>query len=208
MTRTVAAFDFDGTLTRRDTLVPFLASVVGWPKLARGLGAETPALARMGVGRGDRDLTKERVLSRVLTGRVHTDVEQAGLRYGAVLASNAITYEMRDRVAWHQRSGHEIVIVSASLDVYLNEVARQLDVEHILCTSLERDDAGLCTGRMLGGNCRGPEKAKRLRAHFGDSLDDIELWAYGNRGGDDEMLALAQHPVRVTRGKLPQQFGR
>src|SRR5205823_895534 len=114
----------------------------------------------------------------------------------------------RDRVAWHQREGHEIVIVSASLDVYLNEVARLLDVEHALCTSLERDEGGLCTGRMLGGNCRGPEKAKRLRAHLDDALDDVELWAYGNSGGDDEMLALAQHPVRVRRGRLlSQQFG-
>jgi HAD superfamily hydrolase (TIGR01490 family) len=209
VTRTVAAFDFDGTLTRRDTLLPFLASVIGWPALARRLGAEAPALARMSVGRADRDVTKERVLSRALAGRPYAEVEQAGVAYGAVLASDAITYEMRDRVAWHQREGHEIVIVSASLDVYLCEVARQLDVEHTLCTSLERDDAGLCTGRMLGGNCRGPEKAKRLRAHLGDALDDIELWAYGNSGGDDEMLAMAQHPVRVRRGRLKvsQQLG-
>jgi phosphatidylglycerophosphatase C len=202
VTRTVAAFDFDGTLTRRDTLVPFLASVVGWPALTRVLGAEAPALARMAAGRADRDLTKERVLARALAGRPHAEVSEAGVRYGATLARNAITPEMRERVAWHQREGHEIVIVSASLDVYLNEVARALTVESILCTTLERDDAGACTGRMLGGNCRGPEKAKRLRTHLGDDLDDVELWAYGNSDGDDEMLALAQHPVRVRRGRL------
>jgi phosphatidylglycerophosphatase C len=202
VSRTVAAFDFDGTLTRRDTLLPFLASVVGWPALARGLGSEAPALARMAAGRGDRDVTKERVLARALAGRLHADVAEAGVRYGEQLTANAITFEMRDRLAWHQREGHEIVIVSASLDVYLSEVARALAVEHVLCTALEQDDAGACTGRMLGGNCRGPEKAKRLRTHLGDDLDDVELWAYGNSGGDDEMLALAQHPVRVRRGRL------
>jgi phosphatidylglycerophosphatase C len=202
VSRTVAAFDFDGTLTRRDTLLPFLASVVGWPALARGLGAETTALARMATGRGDRDLTKERVLSRALAGRPHADVSAAGVRYGAGLARNAITPEMRDRLTWHQQEGHEIVIVSASLDVYLSEVARVLAIENILCTTLERDDTGACTGRMLGGNCRGPEKATRLLSHLGDDLSDVDLWAYGNSGGDDEMLALAQHPVRVRRGRL------
>ena len=44
--RVVAAFDFDGTLTRRDTLVPFLALVVGWPRVAMALAACAPSLVR------------------------------------------------------------------------------------------------------------------------------------------------------------------
>ena len=59
---------------------------------------------------------------------------------------------------------------------------------------------GRCTGRLDGANCRGPEKATRLQTLLGD--DPVELWAYGNSAGDDEMLALARHPVRVKRGRL------
>jgi HAD superfamily hydrolase (TIGR01490 family) len=191
VTRTVAAFDFDGTLTRRDTLLPFLASVVGWPRVARALGSEAYNLAR------DRDAAKERVLVRTLAGMPYDELRDAGRAFARRIE---ITPEMRGRVAWHRRQGHDVVIVSASLDVYLSEVARTLAVEHALCTQLEVAGDGRCTGRLLGGNCRGPEKATRLRTHIGDG--EVVLWAYGDSSGDREMLAMAQHAVRVKRGRL------
>ena len=199
-TRAVAAFDFDGTLTRRDTLVSFLTTVVGRGTVARALGAESARLALVAVGRGDRDATKERVLTRALAGRSYAEVEAAGRAFGAELARSAITPDGRDRIAWHLAAGHEVVIVSASLEVYLAEVARALGIEHLLSTALLADAAGRCTGGLRGANCRGPEKARRLRALLGG--DDVELWAYGNSHGDDEMLALAQHPVRFRRGRM------
>jgi phosphatidylglycerophosphatase C len=197
-----AAFDFDGTLTRRDTLIPFLTTVAGRAAVLRALGAESPRLALAAAGRADRNLVKERVLTRVLAGNAYTDVEAAGRAFGAELVRSAITDEARARIEWHHREGHEVVIVSASLDVYLDEVARSLGVEHLLCTSLVVDERGRCTGRLRGANCRGVEKATRLRALFGD--DAVELWAYGNSRGDNEMLALAHHRVRVRRGRIPR----
>jgi phosphatidylglycerophosphatase C len=160
--RTLAAFDFDGTLTRRDTLVPFLATIAGRASLLRALGAESPRLALAAAGRRDRDLVKERVLTRILGGRSYAEVEAAGRAFGAELTRSVITTAGRDRIA---------------------------------------DERGRCTGHLRGANCRGAEKAARLRALFGD--DDVELWAYGNSRGDDEMLALAHHPVIVRRGRMP-----
>ena len=198
--RIIAAFDFDGTLTRGDTLVPFLVTVAGRAAVLRALGAESARLALAAVGRGNRDVVKERLLTRLLTGRSYAEVEAAGRRFGAELTRSSITTEGRDRIAWHLREGHEVVMVSASLAVYLDEVARILGVTHVLCTSIGVDERGMCTGNLRGANCRGVEKATRLRALFGD--DDVELWAYGNSRGDDEMLALAQHPVRARRGRM------
>jgi phosphatidylglycerophosphatase C len=78
--------------------------------------------------------------------------------------------------------------------------ARSLGVAHVLSTGLDVDANGLCTGRLRGANCRGPEKATRLQTLLAG--EEVELWAYGNSVGDDEMLALAHHPVRVTRGRV------
>jgi phosphatidylglycerophosphatase C len=196
VTRTVAAFDFDGTLTRRDTLLPFLASVAGWTRVAAALPAAAPRLR-------DRDSAKRILLERVIGGRTHDELRAAGERYGTTLARNAVTPVMRERVAWHQQEGHEIVIVSATLDVYLDAAARELAVEHVLCTHLAVGDDGRCSGRLAGANCRGIEKAERLRTFLGnDGADDTVVWAYGNSAGDREMLALAQHPVHVRRGRM------
>jgi len=190
VTRTVAAFDFDGTLTRRDAVVPFLASVAGWPAVARALAPEARTL------HGDRDAAKARVLMRILAGRDQEEVQDAGSRFATTVR---VTTEMRRRIEWHRREGHELAIVSASLDVYLLDVARDLGVGTVLCTTVETE-SGVCTGRIVGANCRGPEKAARLLTVLGD--DTARLWAYGDSRGDDEMLALADHPIRVRRGRL------
>ena len=67
----------------------------------------------------------------------------------------------------------------------------------MLCSRLEVDGDGRVTGSLVGGNCRGPAKLRRIREHFG--ADGYELWAYGDSAGDAEMLAAADHPVRVER---------
>jgi len=193
--RRVAAFDFDGTLTRRDTLMPFLARVAGWPRTMVAGASVAPELAAVALGRGNRDAAKERLLTRLLAGRPRADLASAGVGYARVLVERQLRPDMRDRVAWHQSHGHEIVIVSASLDVYLLPVQRAVGIDSVICTELEVDEHGICTGRMLGGNCRGDEKARRLRAYLGDA--PVELWAYGNSTGDDAMLGMADHAVRV-----------
>ena len=163
--------------------------VAGWQRVGPALAVSV---------RGGRDASKERLLARTLGGRPHEEIAEAGGVYGAAIA-RAITPEMRRRVEWHQNEGHDLVVVSASLDVYVDTAARELGIEHTLSTSLHVDDEGRVTGRMLGGNCRGAEKVTRLRTHIGD--DDVVLWAYGNSAGDEAMLALAQHPIRVRRGR-------
>lgn len=195
--RRVAVFDFDGTLTRLDSLLPFLCRVAGTGRVVRALVPELRELARIARGRGDRDALKARVIARTLTSLDHDDVERTGTEYGRRLAERSIRPRLRQRIAWHRAQGHEVVIVSASLSLYLREVGRQLGIDEVLCTELEVDDTGALTGRLTGANCRGPEKAARLIAHLGGA--DFELWAYGDSRGDADLLALAQHPTRVAR---------
>lgn len=194
--RQVAAFDFDGTIARRDTLVPFLASVVGRSALARALLARAPKLVGMSLGRVDRDVEKQALIARLLTGRDAHAVDDAGAAYAAALWDRQpFRPEMLERLAWHRTAGHEVVIVSASLDVYLRPLAPRLGVGHVISCTLEADARGVLTGRLLGGNVRGPEKVRRLDAWLGDSA--VELWAYGDSAGDDALLARADHPTRV-----------
>ena len=196
--RAVAAFDFDGTIARRDTLVPFLATVVGRTALTRAALRRAPQLAGMAIGRADRDVEKAHLIRQLLGGRIAAEIDEAGTRYAARLwARGQFRPEILDRLAWHRAEGHDIVIVSASLDVYLRPLAPRLGVGHVISCSLAIDERRRLTGELVGGNVRGPEKVKRLQAWLGPG--PVELWAYGDSSGDAELLALADHPTRVGR---------
>ena len=195
--RPVAAFDFDGTIARRDTLMPFLASVAGRVPFARAALGRAHRIAGVAAGRGDRDAEKEALVGRLLAGRAAADVAAAGTAYADRLwAGQRFRPEMLARLAWHRAEGHRIVIVSASLDSYLVPLAPRLGVDHVISCSLAAQD-GVLTGLLVGGNVRGPEKVHRLQSWLDG--ESVELWAYGDSSGDDELLALADHPTRVKR---------
>ena len=86
----------------------------------------------------------------------------SALVVGAAMA--AVQPAMADQVEWHRRSGHELIIVSASLLTYLEPFARDQGFDHVIAVGLEADGTGRLTGALTGPNVRGPEKAVRLRA--------------------------------------------
>jgi phosphatidylglycerophosphatase C len=195
--KTVAAFDFDGTLTRADTLGPFLREVCGTAAFVRALAADAPRLALAGIGAGSRDDAKERMLRRLFGGRSHAELAAYGRAFGERVATTGIRAEMIERLHWHTAEGHEVAIVSASLDVYVEPTAERLGIPTVLCSRLEVDTACLVTGNLVDGNCRAAAKLRRIRERFGEG--GYELWAYGDSAGDAEMLAAADHPVRIAR---------
>jgi phosphatidylglycerophosphatase C len=196
--RRVAAFDFDGTLSRKDSLGPFLELVCGRNQLRRALALRAPVLAGIAVGIGDRDAEKERLVGRLLVGRSASSVRDAGARYAqSLIEGDALRADMLERLAWHRAEGHEIVIVSASLDVYLEPLAPLLGVDRVFCTRLGVGPDDRLNGLLEGGNVRGPEKVRRIRDWLGH--DPVELWAYGDSAGDRELLAEAHHAHKVGR---------
>ena len=194
--RPLAAFDLDGTLTRRDTLLPFLLRAVGRDRAYRALMVSSLPLARAAALGGDhRDRAKAAVLSRVLTGVPLAALAEAAESYADHVVGHGLRPDVQARVAWHRSEGHELVLVSASPELYVAPIGRRLGFDEVLATRLEVDAEGRLTGRLLGANCRGPEKVARLRAWRGDAL--VLTYAYGDSPGDREMLALAATAVRV-----------
>lgn len=194
--RGVAAFDYDGTLARGDSLVPFLSGLLGKRKVTKGLLAHSIPLAMIGLGRGNRDETKERFLAHMLTGHPESSIRKAGEDFASEVAHSGLFERMRERIEWHREQSHHLVMVSATLDVYLRPLADLLGFDDLLCTHLEVVD-GKVTGKLIGVNVRAAEKARQLQALLGDTPYD--LWAYGNSSGDYDMLQMAQHPFWVDR---------
>ena len=187
----VAAFDLDGTLSKHDTLVPFLRRAVGTGRTTMCLVRNAVWFARAKRDRALRDAAKEALLVTAVAGRVEAELREIGTSFAPTISWRD---EMIEVLRGHQRVGHETVVVSASPTLYVDAVARHLGIDAVVATQLEVVD-GLLTGRYVGENCRAEEKARRLQAWLGGR--DVELHAYGNPPDDDAMLSLADVPVRV-----------
>lgn len=190
---TVAAFDFDGTLSKRDCVVPFLRRVAGTVRLCTGLLAPrhgvVPALVRR-----DRDALKAAASMVAFRGRDAGDVDVLGEAFAAHIEAHWLRRDTVAELAGHREAGHRVVIVSASLEPYLVPVAASLGADAALCTRLERGGDGRLTGHLVGANCRGAEKLRRLEAWLtGERLEraNVHLVAYGDSAGDHELLAEA-----------------
>ena len=203
--RVVAAFDFDGTLTDRDTLVPFLVRAFGRARVI----ATFTALAPTGLGfllrRVSIDEFKRRVLRRLVAGAPADPARALGRAHASAIAPWLRPDALR-RVEWHRAQGHRVVLVSSTLDLYLDHVAARVGFDHVMCSRLEvrRDAAGIerFTGELEGTDCTGVEKLRRLAGWLGE-LDAVELHAYGDSAGDRELLAAADHahyrPFRLSK---------
>ncbi|MEN9645419.1 MAG: hypothetical protein RL238_2088 [Actinomycetota bacterium] len=204
----VAAFDVDGTLTVRDCVRPFLVRVGGWSGLTAAL-ARKPAASMGAAVRRDRDRVKELVVGGVLRGRKVAHVEALGEQFAEQVAADWLRADTVARLRWHQRMGHRIVLVSASLSPYLRPLGRTLGVDDVLCAEPLREGDHFADG-LLGANCRAAEKVRRLDDWLERSgLRDATVWAYGDSEGDRELLARADHPLLVrgtTVSAVPAGF--
>ena len=198
---TVAAFDFDGTLTWRDTLVPFLARGLGWPRFLLALLKCSPFLAAYALRLLPNHAAKARLLKLTLGGRSTLEINDWTTRWLAHDLPGQLQPWAMARLAWHQQAGHCCVLVSASPDIYLARVAQQLGFDALICTEMETErgkDGEHLTGRMRTPNCHGEQKVLRLHTwlsgRFGPgSFVNTTLYAYGDTPGDKPMLRLARH---------------
>jgi phosphatidylglycerophosphatase C len=187
--RPVVAFDFDGTLTVRDSFMAFLKWRAGRGRWALGLLRLAPASLAYLVHR-DRGRIKAAAVREFLKGtpRDRLEAEARAFAEGQsrrLLRPDAVA-------AWKRwRADHvRLAIVTASPDLIVGPFARGLGADLLIGTELAFDAHDRVAGGFATPNCRGPEKVVRLKAAFGD---DFELKAaYGDTSGDREMLAQAE----------------
>lgn len=188
----VAAFDFDGTLTRRDTLFPFLRHVLGDAQVARAAFMLSPTLAAYALGAINNGIAKERVFMRCLGGMRADDFRQAAEDFANYVLPGLLHHEAMQRFDWHRRQGHRCVVISASLDAYVRPWAERAGFDDVIATHLETLDSGHISGKLSGANCFGSEKVRRLQALLG-VRDGYTLYAYGDSRGDRELLSSADY---------------
>jgi phosphatidylglycerophosphatase C len=188
----VAAFDFDGTLTRRDTLLPFLLHTLGAVAVARHALVLSPTLAGYGLGLIPNDVAKERVFIRCLAGTRLDELQHEAERFAAYVLPGLLRNEAMRLLEWHKQQGHRCVVISASLELYVRPWAQKSGFDDVIATRLETQENGRVTGKLLGANCFGIEKVRQLENLLG-AREGYSLYAYGDSRGDKELLSSADY---------------
>ena len=193
------AFDFDGTLTTRDTLIAFIRYACGTPRFLLGFLLHAPLLVLMKLRLYSNGKAKQRLFSWFFRGM---PLEA----FDALCQSFASTHRhllRPETVCLLQQAlseGAEVLVVSASIDNWVRPFFSTFHIPHstfhILCTQIEVID-GRLTGRFLTPNCYGQEKVRRILALYPDR-SSYHLTAYGDSRGDRELLAFAAEAHMVS----------
>jgi len=202
-TPVVAAFDLDGSLTEGGSVWRWLRYLAGTSAV---VGAALPLAVPLTVGaiRSGRwaDHAKERLFGALLTGRDLDEVLDESRTFALAHLERRGRARVLDRLEWHERQGHDVVIVSASPQLYVDVIAEALGAQGAIGTRLAVDPLNQLTGSFLGRNCRGSEKMRRLSEWIEQRHYDHApiIYAYGNSRGDRRLLKGATYPFDV--GKL------
>ena len=181
----IYAFDFDGTLTTKDTLIEFIRYAKGSMALGLGFLRYAHLLVLMKLGLYPNYKAKQKVFAHFFKDTTLDDFNALCKAFAAssshLLRPNAI-----EAINHAIKEGSEVLIVSASIDNWVQPFFPQ---EKVVGTQIEVID-GKLTGRFLSKNCYGQEKVNRILSLY-PNRQDYHLTAYGDSRGDKEMLAFA-----------------
>ena len=190
MPRRLVLFDFDGTLTTKDTLMVFIRYYAGLPKMILGFLVLSPVLIAYKLRLMNNQTAKELVMKFFFGKSLHAEFQESCDAFARTIIPGLIREKALETIHHYKEDNAEIAVVSASPE---NWVAPWCKEQSIVCLSTRMQIAdSRITGMIDGNNCYGSEKVRRIKEVFDLSAYD-EIIAYGDTSGDREMLAVAHH---------------
>lgn len=186
----LALFDFDGTLTTKDSFIEFIKYYHGAGKLLWGLSVNAPELLLYKIGLIPNWKAKENLMVYFFKGADLETFNQRARDFSLHIIPKMLRLEAVKYLDAHKKAGNDVYLVSASFQNWLQPWAEAQGIK-VISSQLESSTQKL-TGKISGKNCYGPEKRKRIKTEI--NLGDYEkVYAYGDSRGDSEMLELADY---------------
>ncbi|WP_122873245.1 HAD-IB family hydrolase [Campylobacter showae] len=181
-------FDFDGTITRDDSLLEFIAYVVGFKKFFRGIFWLSPVLIGYKLKICSNNYARRRLMTHFFAGMSADKFAQICKKYSNTHIEDIVKFSAMAKIAEYKANGDKVVIVTASLEDWLAPWCQAQGLE-LLGTRIKKK-GGVITGEIDGANCYGAEKVRRVREAYNTDAFDRVI-AYGDSRGDKEMLEFA-----------------
>lgn len=188
MSKEIAFFDFDGTITNKDTMLEILKFHKGWWGMYWGLFSISPWLIAMKLGIISNSRAKERLLTRFFKNMPVEEFQRTCDQFSEQVLPRLLRPGALVQIQKYQQLKTPVVIVTASAE---NWVKKWCCANGIVCIATRLDTSdGRITGKISGENCHGMEKVRRIKEYY-DLREYQTIYAYGDTNGDKPMLALA-----------------
>lgn len=188
-------FDFDGTLTSADSFTPFIYFVCSPLQVIWGALKLLPWIVGYHLGRVDPSSMRQKLAKQALGGRDSAELAKRGVEYCQrrlpIILNNIVMAKFKQYI----ENGDHVVVVSASLHVYLAPWCKQHGVV-LIANELEVTQ-GVVTGNYLGADCYRYEKKRRIQSQL--TLTDYEkVIVYTDSIEDRPMVELADEGYWVN----------
>lgn len=191
---TLVLFDFDGTLSKKDSLGGFIKYAVSTKKYILGLIRFSPIFILYKLKIIKNSTAKEMLMRMFFKGADEKKFKKIAAKYSLNELDKILNDDVYKVFKNHIIQGHRVIVVSASMKCWLEPWCEKEGVE-LLSTQLSFIK-GKFSGNFLTKNCHGIEKLNRVKELL--SLDDYEeIYTYGDSNGDDEILSIADHKYKV-----------
>lgn len=190
----LALFDFDGTLTTKDSLSEFIKFAVGSPTYYSKLTLFSPIFFLYKIKLMDNSYAKELLFKLFFSGISEQKFKQLAQAYADERLDTIRRDEIYEIFLKHIKDGDRVVVVSASIKCWLEPWTSKHNVE-LLCTELAFEN-GKFNGKFQTKNCHGREKLIRVRELLNPN-DYEDIYTYGDSSGDNAILSIANHPYKV-----------
>lgn len=211
----LAIFDLDYTLTQRGTWGRFTWQLVRrrpwvWLPLLFAAGS---AQRRYKQGKLERVEVKKTMMRYSMKGRSKTELLKAAAKFAQEEVPNKLRPGGLRQLRAHQDNGDKVIIISAAVDILVEEIARLLGVDDYLATNMDWDDDQIVKMGFASPNCYGEEKVRRFNAYL-ENFPQYADWPrimYSDSHSDIYIMkicdeAVAVHPS-VKLKTLAKEYG-
>jgi phosphatidylglycerophosphatase C len=186
---TVAVFDFDGTMTQKNTTIPFLRFLwgnhFGWKFVTKLPNAIAYQLRLINV-----DQLNTAIAHTFLKNLSRDFLYQNGKNFSNLIIPRLLKDSAYSRLTWHQQQGHLCVLATSAYNIYVDYWAKKSGFNAIASTKIEFNMDHRATGYLEGKSCNGKEKLRRVLELVGHPQI---VYAYGDSQGDQELLNYATY---------------
>ncbi|MDR2971122.1 MAG: haloacid dehalogenase-like hydrolase [Bacteroidales bacterium] len=192
----LVAFDFDGTITTKDTLLQFIIFSKGVRKFVGGTLFFSPLIIAYYLKIYPNWKLKQKIFSYFFKGVSLIDFNRICKEF-ANAKQHLIKQKAIEKITEYRKQHFDIIIISASIENWVLPFANRLGITNVICTKIEKNDNNIITGKFSTRNCNGKEKVDRLLEKYPDR-EKYFLTVYGDSRGDYELLKFADEKYYKT----------